>query len=118
LLNQSKNFFNARFNHTGQRLAAEHAGSTVTQPRHLNLLFGVGKELFCAAAFHLDVFGIFGGRAQGHRNIVGDEIASNWNDRCMADSTSGVDGHIRRASTNINQSYTQLFFVVGEHGMA
>ena len=46
MLNQRENFFNARLNHTGQGLAAEHARAAVTQPRHFDLALGIGQQLF------------------------------------------------------------------------
>ena len=53
-----------------------------------------------------------------HCNIVGDLIAGNRNHRRVPYRTIGKHRNVGGAGTDINQTHTQLFFVVTKHGLA
>ncbi len=118
LLCQRENFFGTRLDHAGEHLPRQHARPAVAQPRHLQRLFRVSEYLLGDAVLDLDVFGVARGRAQGHGDIAGDQLAGHRNDGGMADGAPGVDGDVGHAGADVHHRHAELLLVLGEHGVA
>ena len=117
-MHQCINFFDTRFDHTGQRLAAEHARAAVAQTRHFNLYVRVGQQLFGKPRLHFDFFCVLGRRAQSHGDVAGDQVPGDGNHRRVAYRSTGEDGHIGAARTNVDQRHTEFFFICRQHRVA
>ena len=64
-----------------------------------------------------DVLGCTVRRTQGLCQVFGNQIAGNGNNRGMADGTIGINRDVGRTAANINDAYTQIFFVFSQNGM-
>ena len=76
---------------------------------------GISKQLLGKARLDFDVLRIFGGRAQGHGDVAGNQVAGNWNHSGVPNGAIGEDGDIGGTRTNIDQCHTQFALVCCQH---
>src|SRR5262252_7273507 len=107
LVHQRKDLLDARLDHAGQRLPAQHARPAIAQARHLELCRRVGQQLLGHAVLDLDLLGVLGRRAQRHRDVAGDQVAGDRDHRGVADRAVGEDRDVGGASADVDQRDAQ-----------
>lgn len=101
--------------HLGQGLARQLARWAIAHARHLDGLASASKFGQGTGVADLDFFGVLGRGTQGHGDVVGHLVASNRDDRRVADGTLGEDGDVGGAATDVHQAHAQLFFIIGQY---
>src|SRR3990167_1262903 len=116
-LHQRKQFVVTGFHHFGQSLARQLARWAVADTGHLNRFIRPRQLGQRAGVSYFDVVGVFGGRAQGHGDVVGDLVAGNGNHRCVTDGAFGEDGDVGGTAADVHHADAQFLFIVGEDGV-
>ena len=113
-LHERKQLLDARLYHFGQRLARHHAGRSLADTGHLHHFVRVSQLAQRNAVADLDGFRIRRRRAQGHRNVIGDLVARDRDDRRVADRTMREDRDVGGAAADIDKAHAQVLLVLGE----
>ncbi len=86
--------------------------------RHLHRVVFVDHARERAAALALDFFRVGHRRAEADRDVVGEVIAADADDRGVPEAAALVNGDVGGAAADVHQRDAELLLVVGEHRLA
>src|SRR5437867_12154740 len=114
LVHESEQLLVARLDDLGERLARETARGALADARHLDALVGVGELRQRAGVADLDVLGILGRCAHRDRDVVGDLVAGDRDDRGVTDRPAREHREVRGAAADVDETDSELLLVLGE----
>ena len=103
IAHQAEQLLVARLDDLGERLARQPPRRPVADARHLDGLVGIRELRQRARVLDLDVLGVLGRRAHGHRDVVGDLVAGDRDHRGVADRAAGEHRDVGGAAADVDQ---------------
>ena len=111
----AEQFLEARPHHLGEHLPRQMAGRRFTDTGHVERRV-VGDQLRQRAAVaDLDRLGVLGRRAESHRDVAGDQVASDRDHRRVANRTALVDRDVAGAAADVDQADAEIALVRRQH---
>ena len=117
-LDEDEQLLVTRLDDLAQDLAGEPARRPIAHARHLDGLVGRRELRERAGVPDLDLLGVLGRRAQRHRDVVGDVVPGDRDDRGMPDGAVAEDREVGGAAADVDEADPQLPFVVEQHRLA
>src|SRR5437867_6560872 len=112
---QREDLLHARLDDLREELSRELPRLPSAHRRHVDRLLGRDQLRQCASVALLDVLGVRGRRAQPDRDVVGDVVAAERQDRRVPDGAVAQEGDVGRAAADVDHHDAELFLVVVEH---
>ena len=105
----------ARLEDLGQDAPRHHPRLAAADAGDLHRLVLVDHARQRAAALALDLLRVGHRRAQADRDVVGEVIAADADDRGVPEAAALVDRDVGRAAADVDERDAQLLLVVGQH---
>ncbi len=113
-----KDLLGARLQNLREDPARHHARLAAADARHLHRLVLVHHAGERAAALALDLFRVGHRRPEPDRDVVGEVIAADADDRGVPEAAALVDRDVGRAAADVDERDAELLLVLGEHRLA
>src|SRR5215469_4801393 len=115
LAHQAEELLVARLDDFGERLSRQAPRRTLADRGHFDAFVGIGELRERTGVADLDVLGVLRRRAHRHRDVVGDLVAGDRDDRGVADRAVGKHREIGGAAADVDQAHAELLLILGEH---
>src|SRR5450631_1529624 len=113
-LDQRIELLDARLDHLRERLARKLSRPALSHAGHLDHVARARELAQRHAVGDLQLLGVLGRRAQRHRDVVGDLVARDRDDRRVLDRAVGEDRDVGRAAADVHEAHAQVALVVEE----
>src|SRR3954466_15533349 len=114
-LHQLEQLLHPRFDDLAEDAPVEHPRRAPAYAGHLDGVVLVQAGALRAAELHLELLRLLHGRAQPHRDVVGEVVAAQRDDAGVLDGAAGENGQIGGAAPDVHQRHAQLLLFVGQH---